>query len=308
MCIRDSYSLGAYAEGPVRARTALGAAVTLVALLVLGVINADVELSGLEAVGAAAVLVVAFVIGDNVQRRRTEVRDLSERADRAERERELIAGQRVSEERGRIARDLHDVVAHSVSVMVIQAAAARRNLDRDLPAAAQLLENVEATGRHAMGELRQILGVLREHSDVPPTTAVLTDIDSLVRSIPDVDVRLHTTGSLAEVPAGVALSAYRVVQEALTNVHRHGGPDVTVRVDVDCAPDRVNISVADDGRGASTTANRGDSGGYGLVGMAERVAAFGGELRYGPRRSGGWEVRAYFPLHPQSSSTRPDPV
>jgi signal transduction histidine kinase len=296
------YALGAYAHGPtrIRALTILGTAVSV--FLGLGLLEDRDDFTIWVALAAAVWLVAVFVVGDNMRRRRAELAELAERADRAERERELLADRRVTEERTRIARELHDIVAHSVSVMVIQASAARRNLQRDRGAAEALLGNIEDTGRRTMGELRQILGVLREAGDggsgaIAPMVPMLCDLDSLASSIPDLDVRLHRTGSLDAVPIGIALAAYRVVQEALTNAHRHGGPNVVVEVQVACGEERVDVRVSDDGRGASTRATD-HGGGYGIIGMSERVAAFGGTLSTGPRRTGGWEVRASFPLQP----------
>ena len=124
---------------------------------------------------------------------------------------------------------------------------------------------------------------------------MLCDLDALVTSIPDLDVRLSGSGSLDAVPIGVALAAYRVVQEALTNAHRHAGPNVSVDVEVSRSDTHVEVRVSDNGRGASTRPGQ-TAGGYGLIGMSERVAAFGGTLATGPRRNGGWEVRATFPL------------
>ena len=290
-----TYSIGAHASGVLRLRVVAAASVVVVGILAFAVAFHEPALPLGDAVGLSAILAVCYLAGEVLRRRRLEVATLAARAERAERERELLATQRVVEERGRIARDLHDIVAHSVSVMVIQATAARRNVERNPAAAAELLENIEATGRRTMGELRQILGVLREEGDDPRTRPLLPDLDSLAQSIPELDVKVTRTGSLDAVPAGVALSAYRVVQEALTNAHRHGGPRVKVDVQVDCTPERVDVFVADDGRGASTQMRA--NGGYGLIGMGERVAAFGGTLHTGPRRAGGWLVRAYFPLH-----------
>jgi signal transduction histidine kinase len=292
-----TYSLGAYASGRPRTITAGIVALIIGFLLAMGIHDGVVELP--EVIGAAASLAVPFVVGDNVRRRRNELAELAERADRAERERELLALQRVGEERTRIARDLHDVVAHSVSAIVIQAAAARRNVDRAPDDAVDLLANIEDTGRRTMSELRQILGVLRESQAVnasvlaAPPLPLCTDIETLVDSATDLDVRLSTTGAIDAVPSGVGTSAFRVVQEALTNARRHAGPNATIDVRVDRTDDRLDISIEDDGRGASAEHQQ---LGYGLVGMGERVAAFGGTLRSGPRRSGGWQVRASFPL------------
>ena len=240
-----------------------------------------------------------FVVGDNVRRRRNELAELSERADRAERERELLALQRVGEERTRIARDLHDVITHSVSAIVIQAAAARRNVDRAPDDAVDLLANIEETGRRTISELRQILGVLHESDTENVNEAAaspvqsIVDIESLIDSASDLDVTLSTTGEIDTVPSGVATSAFHVVPEALTNARRHAGPHATIDVRVERTDDCLDVCIEDDGRGASADHQQ---SGYGLIGMGERVAAFGGTLRSGPRRAGGWQVRASFPL------------
>ena len=290
-----TYSLGAYASGRPRTVTAGVVALIVGFLVVIGLVEDVIDVP--EVFGAAASLAVPFVVGDNVRRRRTELAELAERADRAERERELLAAQRVGEERTRIARDLHDVVAHSVSAMVIQAAAARRNVDRAPDDAIDLLANIEDTGRRTMSELRQILGVLRESDVGTPASPVqsIVDIESLVDSATDLTVTLSTTGSIDHVPSGVATSAFRVVQEALTNARRHAGPNATIDVRVERTDDHLDVCVEDDGRGAAAEQQR---LGYGLIGMGERVAAFGGTLRSGPRRSGGWQVRATFPINP----------
>lgn len=292
------YSLGAHAAGRTRVRIVGVLTVGLIGLTTFALVDRTEGLTLFGAVAWMTMMAVCFFVGDNMRRRRMEIADLAARADTAERERELLASRRVTEERTRIARELHDVVAHSVSVMVIQASAARRNLRRDTESAAALLVSIEETGRQTMRELRSILGVLRETGDevAPPMVPLLCDLDALVTSIPELDVRLTLSGSLDSVPIGVALAAYRVVQEALTNAHRHAGPNVIVDVDVTCSAERVDVSVSDDGRGASTRAA--ESAGYGLIGMSERVAAFGGKLNTGPRNNGGWQVRATFPLEP----------
>lgn len=297
------YSLGACSAGRPRMRALAALMVGVAVLLIAGLIDRVPGLDVLSAVALLTMLAVCFFVGDNMRRRRNEIADLGARADTAERERELLANRRVTEERTRIARELHDVVAHSVSVMVIQASAAHRNLRRDTDSAAALLVNIEETGRQTMRELRSLLGVLRDTGDgiegAPPMVPMLCDLDALVASIPELEVRLFRSGSLDEVPIGIALAAYRVVQEALTNAQRHAGPNVIVDVEVACSAERVDVSVSDNGRGASTRAastQPDESAGYGLIGMSERVAAFAGALTAGPRSSGGWQVRASFPL------------
>ncbi|CCH29705.1 sensor histidine kinase [Actinosynnema sp. NPDC047251] len=204
-------------------------------------------------------------------------------------------------ERVRIARDLHDVVAHHVSVMGVQAGAARRVLDRDPDLARSALQTVEETARTAIGELRGLLGVLRAEPDEEPEQeggetsspglAQLPELAAMARST-GLDVDHGVFGDPRPVPAAVALSAYRIVQESLTNVVKHAGArraDVRVRF----LETTLEVEVADDGRGRSGAPER---GGFGLVGMRERVAVHGGRLEAGPRRGGGYRVRAWFPV------------
>ncbi|MBW4717099.1 sensor histidine kinase [Saccharothrix obliqua] len=200
-------------------------------------------------------------------------------------------------ERVRIARDLHDVVAHHVSVMGVQAGAARRVLDRDPELARSALHTVEETARTAIGELRGLLGVLRDEPDEDPGTpdespglAQLPELAALARST-GLEVAHGVYGDPRPVPEGVALSAYRIVQESLTNVVKHAHArkaDVRVRY----LEEALEVEVADDGRGPSGAPGR---AGFGLVGMRERVAVHGGRLEAGPRRGGGYRVRARFP-------------
>ncbi len=206
--------------------------------------------------------------------------------------------QRVGEERTRIARELHDVVAHSLSVMVIQAAAARRQLTKNPDQATEALANIESHGRQAMNEMRRVLGVLRSdpenHAEWSPVPS-LTDLPALLDADPDSRVTLEVRGFVGDLPPGVELAAYRVVQEALTNVRKHAGPEAAPAVTVDRLPDALIVAVVDHGRGASTR-RPGPETGLGLLGMRERVASCGGRLDAGPRTGGGWQVRAQFPL------------
>jgi signal transduction histidine kinase len=285
------YSLGAHTEGRQRIRAVVGFGSVIVLVTVLGVLEDDVSV--VDSVAALGILTAGFVLGDNLRRRRINLESLADRAERAERERDLLARERVAEERNRIARELHDIVAHSVSVMVIQASAARRNLATRPAEAAAMLENVERTGRQTMDELRQVLGVLRADAVSAVPLPTLDDLPALVEGSGGLAVRLAVTGMPERVPAGIAVSVYRIVQEALTNANRHAGPGATVDVRVTCSPNDVEILVADDGRGASTA---GSPAGYGLVGMAERATAAGGTFNAGPRRGGGWRVGATIPL------------
>ncbi|HSM66456.1 MAG TPA: sensor histidine kinase [Ilumatobacteraceae bacterium] len=294
------YSIGAHTVGAGRTRATAAIGVLVLGLFVAGWIDGLSLLD--EFISTGVVLVTAFVVGDNLRRRRQHVTDLAERAERAEREQGLLAEQRVAAERTRIARDLHDVVAHSVSVMVIQAAAARRSLDTDRAGAAQALGAIESTGRRTMTELRAILGVLRTdegavdaHRDPQPS---LTHVDALLGG-PDVD--LVVIGDLDDLADSVSATGYRLVQEALTNVRRHGGPTATATVRLEVTDAVVVIEILDDGRGAGAL---GSVDGFGIVGMRERVAALSGTFEAGPRPGGGWRVHAEIPRITERTSER----
>lgn len=224
--------------------------------------------------------------------------ELEDRAEQLRESQEQNTRGAIIAERLRIARDLHDVVAHHVSVMGVQAGAARRVLDKDPELAREALQTVESTARTAIGELRGLLGVLRAEdverpADTHEASPGLDQLDDLVTTAraAGLQVTHGVYGEPRPVPQGVALSAYRVVQEALTNVVKHAGArqaEVRVRY-LDHA---LEIEVTDDGRGSG-----GDNlGGFGLVGMRERVAVHGGELEAGPRRDAGYRVRASLPV------------
>ena len=292
------YSIGAHSSGPRWARALWSIGAALIVLFLLGVANDEVDIGGF--ISSAVFLVTAFVLGDNLRRRREKADSLAERAERAEREQALIAQQQVNAERTRIARELHDVVAHSVSVMVIQAAAARRNLHNAPDVAATALGNIEDTGRQTMTELRGILGVLRSDNDdaarAPQPT--LADLDALVQSSGDLPISLSVTGDMADLAPSITLTGYRVVQESITNVRRHAGPVVAVDVVVERTSDTLGITVTDDGRGAAAD----DCGtGYGVVGMRERAAALGGTATAGAQSGGGWRVAVSLPTSPTSN-------
>ncbi|MET0135792.1 MAG: sensor histidine kinase [Kibdelosporangium sp.] len=223
--------------------------------------------------------------------------ELEQRAEELRRSQEQNTRGAIVAERVRIARDLHDVVAHHVSVMGVQAGAARRVLDADHDMARSALQTVEQTARTAIGELRGLLGVLRndteaaEPAEGPQPSPGLDQVPGLVSLAQSagLEVEYGVYGDPRPVPAGVALSAYRIVQEALTNVVKHAGArqaDVRVRF----LDSGLEVEVTDNG-----LAKAGDGNGFGLLGMRERVAVHGGELEAGPRRAGGYRVRAAFP-------------
>jgi signal transduction histidine kinase len=251
----------------------------------------------------AVVIAACWLVGDNLRVRRAYVAELEAKSARADSDRETASTRAAEEERARIARELHDVVVHHVSVIAVQAGAARMNAEHGAPPAdsVQALRAVETSARTALGELRQLLGILR-HEDEPPALAPQPGLDQLDRLLDDVrqtglPVAVRIEGEPRGLPAAVDLSAYRIVQEALTNALRHGGAApalVVVRYGVD----HLEIEVTDEGRGvpAAVPAGAATSVGHGLVGMRERVSIFGGEFDAGPRPEGGFGVSARIPI------------
>lgn len=240
----------------------------------------------------------AWFLGHSLRDRRRYTETLEVKNRELEQAQHDLARQAVTEERLRIARELHDVVAHSMSVVALHAGAGRMVAAGDPPAAQRALATIEETTRSALGEMRRLLGVLRSADGEEPVALGpapgLGDLDRLVADVvrSGVEVQLRVHGDRPHVPAGVDLSAYRVAQEALTNVLRHAGP-ARATVDVRYGDDAVTVEVVDDGRGAAAPA---PAGGHGLVGMRERVAVHRGTLDAGPGPSGGFRVRARFPL------------
>jgi signal transduction histidine kinase len=213
----------------------------------------------------------------------------------AEREREVASREAVVEERERIARELHDVIAHHVSTMVVQAGAERRVLGDDQASTRDVLGTIEGIGRGALTEMRRMVGMLRQEPerDLAPQPS-LEDVPALVEQMKGAGlaVTLRVTGDDGSLPAGIALSAYRIVQEALTNALKHAAGAAT-HVAVDRNRDRLEIVVSDDGAGHGSPL---DAGGHGLVGMRERVAMFGGTIEAGPLQPAGFAVRVRLPV------------
>lgn len=244
----------------------------------------------------AAPMVIAWVMGDSMQYRRSYYIDLEEKARRLERERDQQAQIAAATERARIARELHDVVAHNVSVMVVQAEGAAYAMDSAPENTRKALGAIADTGRSALVEMRRLLGVLRTRDGVAdrapqPGIDQLEDLLEQVRST-GVSVEFVVEGVPVELPQGVALAAYRIVQESLTNARKHGGPLVSAQVAMHYNEHELRLRVRDDGRGALAPT---DGQGNGLAGMRERVAMFGGELAAGPMPTGGFQVEAVLP-------------
>jgi signal transduction histidine kinase len=283
-----SFGLGAYEEGR---RAAIGAGLMICGIVATTAIGGPLSISD---VAFPSVLVVAFCLAGRTARSRARLAgELHEAAARARERRAAAAELAVAEERRRIAREMHDVVAHSVSLMVVQAGGARRILERD-PARAQAAARLIAdTGRDAIVELQRLLGVLQVDQGPAPT---LEELDRLVdrARAAGLPVALAIEGEPRSLPAGVELAAYRVLQEAITNAIKYAGGART-RVCVRYGADDVQLEVHDSGTGSGAASPVG-GGGHGLVGMSERVRVFGGELHTGRRADGGFEVRARIPL------------
>jgi signal transduction histidine kinase len=260
-----------------------------------------------EAVTTAATYVAAWGIGVYVHNRREYLNVVEERATLLERERELRSREAVAEERARIARELHDMVGHALSLIVIQSGGAQRVLESRPELVGDTLASIEATGRQALADMERMLGMLRrtEASDATLSPeAGLGDVEVLAAHVSEVGlpVKVVVEGSPVPLPASVDLSAYRIIQEALTNVLKHAGP-AEACVNIRYGPESLELVIVDDGRGVSgDSGDHHQGGGRGLVGMKERVALFGGELVAGPRpEGGGFRVHARLPLKGGSS-------
>jgi signal transduction histidine kinase len=242
--------------------------------------------------------VIAWVLGDSMRYRRGYYAALEDRAARLEAERHAEAKIAAAAERARIARELHDIVAHHVSVMVVQADGAGYALRSDPDRAQAALEAISGTGRQALTEMRRLLGLLRSAND----TAVLAPLPGLgeLRELLDqaraagLEVSYILTGTPRELPEGAELAAYRVVQESLTNTRKHAGLAATAAVTLRYEPDDLIIEIVDDGVAAMPA----DGSGHGLAGMRERVEMYGGTVQAGPLPSGGFAVTARLPCGP----------
>ena len=252
----------------------------------------------------------AWLAGWNLRRRRARWAELRDRADRLEREREEEARRAVTEERLRIARELHDVIAHSMSVIAVQSGVGNHVIDTQPAEARQALAAIEATSRSALTEMRRLLGVLRRDGEprgsLSPAPG-LADLTALVSQVQDAGLKvwISVDGERGQVSPGIDLSAYRIVQEALTNVIKHAATP-SASVTISYRQDSVTVEVADQGIGPPPArwadgVHGGQvpppkAGGHGLIGMRERVAVFGGEFAAGPGPGGGFRVWARFPI------------
>ena len=286
-----------------KARVALAALLASAAAIAVALAlqpNGVVDLA--EWVVSGLGLLVAWLVGRNLRYRRARWAELQARAERLERERQEEARRAVTEERLRIARELHDVIAHSMSVIAVQSAVGHHVMDTQPDQARQALAAIEATSRSALTEMRRLLGVLRQEGQTRGSLVPapgLADLDSLISQVQDAGLRVEikVDGQRGPVPPSVDLSAYRIIQEALTNVIKHADcPSAAVTI---CyRADSVTVEIADKGPatpGAGVAPARNGSG-HGIIGMRERVAVFGGQFTAGPRPDGGFRVQARFPI------------
>jgi len=286
------FALGLHAD-----RRSLRAGLVVFALLVLA--SAAVLAAGDSSVGSALSVLVwwaaAIAIGRGLRERQALVDLLRERSAALERDRERDVTEAALEERARIARELHDVIAHAVSLIVVQASAERRLLGAGQQRTADTLEAIEDSGREALGELRRLLGVLRtggrERLAPQPGLAALPELLQEGRRAGHA-VRLHVDGEPVRLPAGLDLTAYRIVQEGLTNSRKHA-PGAPVDITLRWQPADLEIEVADEGGGAPVPAN---GAGHGLIGMRERAALYGGSVHAGAAQQGGFRVRVRLPI------------
>lgn len=285
------YSLGRYTENRRLGHFGLGAALALVAVEEF----ITTEPAG-DSFFTLLIVFVVWYVGRRVRIRGEYLRLLQERALHLEREQAAEAEKAVAEERTRIARELHDIVAHQVSLMTVQAGAAKTVARTNPKAALQAMESVEKAGRQALNELRHLVSVLRPGNEgdglgPQPGSADIPRLVDEVRAA-GLEVSLEINAKTVELPARVDLSVYRIVQEALTNVIKHAGPQAMAEVDVSCDRDGVVIEVKDSGGGAT----RLPGSGHGVVGMRERAQLLGGSLLASPLSGGGFKVVAFLPI------------
>jgi signal transduction histidine kinase len=255
-----------------------------------------------------ALVVGSWSLGENVRTRRAYLAQLEERAGRLEVEREENARRAVQEERARIARELHDVVAHHVSAIAVQAGAAAEIAERNPPRAREALQFIQETSRHALAEMRALLSVLHSDDEVGAERGPQPSLAQIERLLAQsraagLPVTLRVEGAARPLPEALDVSAYRIVQEALTNSLKHAG-SAHAWVLVRYAAEALELEIGDDGRGPPHSPN-GASAGRGLIGMRERVALFGGELVAGPAPGRGFRVRARLPLCPAGTARLP---
>ena len=252
-----------------------------------------------SAIFLTGMIAAAVALGLYIATRRAYLLELHDRAERLEREKDQMGALAAAAERARIAREMHDIVAHHLTVMVALSDGAIAATAKSPGRGVEVMRDVSATGRRALADTRRLLGVLRtdapaEESRHPlPELGELDELVSRIRAA-GLPTTLEVQGAPGELSAGVQLTVYRLVQEALTNTMKHGGPDAHASVRLRHLPGELCVQIDDDGAGSDAVAPNGVGGG--LVGMRERVQAYGGDIRSGPRSNGGWRVSAHLRL------------
>ncbi|MFJ7491506.1 sensor histidine kinase [Streptomyces sp. NPDC097727] len=298
------YTVAARTDRPTTWRVGL---LTMAALTAAAMLFGAAPWYSQENFGVFAWTGMAGAVGDAVRSRRAFVDAIRERAERAERTRDEEARRRVAEERLRIARDLHDVVAHHIALVNVQAGVAAHVMDKRPDQAKEALAHVREASRSALNELRATVGLLRQSGDPEaptepaPGLAVLDELVDTVRRA-GFPVEVACTDRRPPLPAAVDLAAYRVIQEALTNVRKHAGPGAKAEVSVVRVGATAEVTVIDNGSGGGD--RNGDGGGHGLLGMRERVTALGGSLTAGPRYGGGFRVHAILPVKARTAEPK----
>jgi len=278
-------------------RAALVCAGLLEIAVVAGLALFDARQWWYDAIWPTGMVAAALGLGLYAATRRAYLAELHDRADRLERERDQQGALAAAAERARIAREMHDVVAHHLTVMVTLSEAAAAASASSPDRAAEVMRAVSATGRRALADTRRLLGVLRQSPGHDPAAALapvpdLTRLDALIEEVRSagLETTLEVHGQAPDVPAGVQLTVYRLVQEALTNTLKHGGTGARATVRLAYLPGELRVDIDDDGAGATAPAPAGAGGG--LIGMQERIHAYGGDVKAGPRQPGGWNVSA----------------
>ena len=295
------YSVAVHAEHRRRTWSAVaGLLLVLVATASVSLLDDPDGFAWIRGLSIVVFIVAAIILGLVVRNRERVFVATERRAETAEADRAAAAERAVLDERSRIAREMHDVVAHSMSVVAVQAAAGREIIETDPVKAAELFARIERVSRESLTELRRMLGVLRDIGDTAasftPQPGVADIADAVAASRDSgVATELVIDGAQRPLPPGIELAAFRIVQEALTNARKHAGPSASVTVRMTYCEDTLVIDVSDDGRGARTSLATAGTG-QGLIGMRERVEIYGGSLRAEPRRHGGFRVRAVLPI------------
>jgi signal transduction histidine kinase len=276
------------------------ASVILLAAASVSVLDRPDGFAFLQLLSIAAFLAGAVAAGVLIRNRERIFVDTERRAAAAEADRLAAAERAVVSERSRIAREMHDVVAHSMSVVAVQAAAGREIVHADPDKAAEVFARIEAVGRESLVELRRMLGALRETGDDDASLSPQPGISDIAAAVAEssstgVRTRLVIDGPQRPLAPGIELAAYRIVQESLTNVRKHAGGSASATVRISYEPHVLVVEVTDDGRGAVTSLS-GVGTGHGLIGMRERVEIYDGEFTSGPRSGGGYAVRATLPI------------